>query len=57
MGVEHERRLVIGILYVLGGIEAQTCQHGMGYGDCQRVEKVHLELIARYPFQQAASGS
>ena len=57
MGVEHERRLVIGILYVLRGIEAQAGKYGVGYGDGQCVEKVHLELISRDPFQHTASGS
>ena len=51
MGIEHERGLVIGILYVLRGIEAQAGKYGMRYGDGQRIEKVHLEVVSRYPFQ------
>lgn len=57
MGVEHECGLVIGVLYVFRGIEAKAGKYGMRYGDGQRVEKVHFELVARYPFQHTASGS
>lgn len=57
MGIEHEYGLVIGILYVLGGVEAEACQYGVGNRDSQRIEKVHFEIVACDPFQHTATGS
>lgn len=51
MGIEHERGLVIAILYVLRWIEAKAGKYGMRYGDGQRVEKGYFELVACDPFQ------
>ncbi|MBR5967134.1 MAG: hypothetical protein IK001_00915 [Lachnospiraceae bacterium] len=51
MGIEHERGLVIDILYVLRWIEAKAGKYGMRYGDSQCVEKGYFEIVSRYPFQ------